>query len=58
MWFRGLNCRSCSTVLAPNVNPAQGVFIEMFITAILCMAVLMLAAEKVRIAAHLWCHSH
>ncbi|EMD31295.1 hypothetical protein CERSUDRAFT_119849 [Gelatoporia subvermispora B] len=32
--------------LAPGVNPAQGVFIEMFITAILVLAVLMLAAEK------------
>jgi len=33
-------------VLAPNVNRAQGVFIEMFITSALCLAVLMLAAEK------------
>jgi aquaporin related protein len=33
-------------VLSPNVNRAQGVFIEMFITAALCLAVLMLAAEK------------
>ena len=35
-----------STFLAPGVNLAQGVFIEMFITAALCLAVLMLAAEK------------
>jgi aquaporin related protein len=33
-------------VLSANVNRAQGVFIEMFITAALCLAVLMLAAEK------------
>lgn len=36
----------CSTVLAPDINSAQGVFIEAFITATLCLAVLMLAAEK------------
>ena len=35
-----------SPVLAPGINPAQGVFIEAFITATLCLAVLMLAAEK------------
>ena len=35
-----------SPVLAKNINLAQGVFIEMFITAALCLAVLMLAAEK------------
>ncbi|KAI0050101.1 aquaporin-like protein [Auriscalpium vulgare] len=35
-----------NTVLGPNVNKAQGVFIEMFITAALVLAVLMLAAEK------------
>ncbi|TFY59826.1 hypothetical protein EVJ58_g5535 [Rhodofomes roseus] len=34
------------TFLAPGVNPAQGVFIEMFITAALVLAVLMMAAEK------------
>ncbi|KIP08039.1 hypothetical protein PHLGIDRAFT_23768 [Phlebiopsis gigantea 11061_1 CR5-6] len=32
--------------LAPGINPAQGVFIEAFTTACLCLAVLMLAAEK------------
>ncbi|KAJ3555344.1 hypothetical protein NM688_g2627 [Phlebia brevispora] len=37
---------SYNTKLAPGVNPAQGVFIEAFITATLCLAVLMLAAEK------------
>lgn len=35
-----------STVLAPGINPAQGVFIEAFITACLCLSVLMLAVEK------------
>ena len=35
-----------SPVLAPGINPAQGVFIEAFITTTLCLAVLMLAAEK------------
>ena len=35
-----------SPVPANNINLAQGVFIEMFITAALCLAVLMLAAEK------------
>lgn len=35
-----------NTVLAGNINTAQGVFIEMFITAALCLSVLMLGAEK------------
>ncbi|CAL1716137.1 unnamed protein product [Somion occarium] len=35
-----------NTFLQPGINPAQGVFIEAFITAALVMAVLMLAAEK------------
>ncbi|KAG9316049.1 aquaporin-like protein [Chiua virens] len=35
-----------NTVLQPGVNSAQGVFIEMFTTAALVVAVLMLAAEK------------
>ena len=35
-----------STVLARDVNLAQGVFIEAFITAALVLSVLMLAAEK------------
>jgi len=35
-----------NTTLAEGVNTAQGVFIEMFITAALCLSVLMLAAEK------------
>ena len=39
----------CSTFLAPGVNPAQGVFIEAFVTSGLCLAVLMLAAEKVQL---------
>ncbi|GJE85560.1 aquaporin-like protein [Phanerochaete sordida] len=32
--------------LAPGINPAQAVWMEAFTTAILCLAVLMLAAEK------------
>ncbi|OCH92470.1 putative aquaporin 1 [Obba rivulosa] len=35
-----------NVVLAPGINAAQGVFIEMLTTAILVLAVLMLAAEK------------
>ncbi|KAH9474404.1 Aquaporin-1 [Psilocybe cubensis] len=35
-----------NTSLTPQINSAQGVFIEMFITAALVIAVLMLAAEK------------
>ncbi|KAI0688420.1 aquaporin-like protein [Cytidiella melzeri] len=35
-----------NTYPGPGVNPAQAVFIEAFITAALCLAVLMLAAEK------------
>ena len=35
-----------STFLAAGVNPAQAVFIEMFITTALVLSVLMLAAEK------------
>jgi aquaporin related protein len=35
-----------STSLHNGVNKAQGVFIEMFATSLLVMAVLMLAAEK------------
>ncbi|KAI0787741.1 aquaporin-like protein [Fomes fomentarius] len=35
-----------NTFLGPGVNRAQGVFIEMFITSALVLAVLMLAAEK------------
>lgn len=45
-WKRSEADRCDSTVLAPGINPAQGVFIEAFITAVLCLAVLMLAAEK------------
>ncbi|KAI0768789.1 aquaporin-like protein [Trametes elegans] len=37
-----------NTFLSPGVNRAQGVFIEMFITSALVLAVLMLAAEKHR----------
>ncbi|KAF8839520.1 aquaporin-like protein [Paxillus ammoniavirescens] len=37
---------SVNTFLQQGVSPAQGVFIEMFITAALVTAVLMLAAEK------------
>ncbi|KZP22634.1 aquaporin-like protein [Athelia psychrophila] len=35
-----------NNVLGTDINPAQGVFIEMFITTALVLAVLMLAAEK------------
>lgn len=34
------------TFLAPGINHAQAVFIEMFITTALVLSVLMLAAEK------------
>jgi len=37
---------SISTFLQQGTNRAQGVFIEMFITAALVISVLMLAAEK------------
>ncbi|KAH7884784.1 aquaporin-like protein [Phlebopus sp. FC_14] len=37
---------SVNTFLQQGVSPAQGVFIEMFITAALVISVLMLAAEK------------
>ncbi|KAJ7183297.1 putative aquaporin 1 [Mycena filopes] len=37
---------SVNTTLAPGTTPTQGVFIEMFITCALVIAVLMLAAEK------------
>ncbi|KAF7330187.1 Aquaporin 1 [Mycena venus] len=37
---------SVNTFLRPGTSPAQGVFIEMFITCALVIAVLMLAAEK------------
>jgi aquaporin related protein len=36
----------CSTLPGTAINSAQAVFIEMFITAALCLAVLMLGAEK------------
>ncbi|TFK50395.1 aquaporin-like protein [Heliocybe sulcata] len=35
-----------NTTLAPGINSAQGVFIEMFVTSALALSVLMLAAEK------------
>lgn len=35
-----------STHLQEGINPAQGVFIEMFVTSYLVLAVLMLAVEK------------
>lgn len=42
------NLVGVNTILAPNVNIAQGVFAEMFFTAYLVFVVLMLAAEKSR----------
>ena len=38
--------RRRSTVPGPGVNKAQAIFIEMFITSALVLAVLMLAVEK------------
>jgi len=38
-----------STSLQQGINPAQGVFIEMFVTSYLVLAVLMLAVEKHRV---------
>lgn len=38
-----------STSLQAGINPAQGVFIEMFVTCYLVLAVLMLAVEKHRV---------
>jgi len=38
-----------STSLQAGINPAQGVFIEMFVTSYLVLAVLMLAVEKHRV---------
>jgi aquaporin related protein len=35
-----------NTTLANDVTPAQGVFIEMFLTSLLVFTILMLAAEK------------
>jgi len=40
------NIRIVQTTLAPGMNSAQGVFLEMFLTAELVFTVLMLAAEK------------
>ncbi|KAJ6577559.1 putative aquaporin 1 [Mycena capillaripes] len=45
--LRGLTgSLSVNTALQPGTSPTQGVFIEMFITCALVIAVLMLAAEK------------
>lgn len=35
-----------STRLQEGINPVQGMFIEMFVTAYLILAILMLAVEK------------
>ncbi|EME84139.1 uncharacterized protein MYCFIDRAFT_100823, partial [Pseudocercospora fijiensis CIRAD86] len=40
--------RQVQTTLAPEVNVAQGLFLEMFLTSLLVFTVLMLAAEKWR----------
>ncbi|KAF7194624.1 Aquaporin-1 [Pseudocercospora fuligena] len=42
------NIRRVQTTLAPDVNVAQGLFLEMFLTSLLVFTVLMLAAEKWR----------
>ena len=46
--YLGLICCFSSTTLAPDINRTQGLFMEMFATAGLCLVVLMLAAEKHR----------
>jgi aquaporin related protein len=38
-----------STSLQVGINPVQGMFIEMFVTSFLVLAVLMLAVEKHRV---------
>ncbi|KAK3616493.1 hypothetical protein LTR56_025920 [Elasticomyces elasticus] len=40
------NIRTVQTTLTPTMSVAQGVFLEMFLTAIFIMNILMLAAEK------------
>jgi aquaporin related protein len=35
-----------NTIISPGINIAQGLFIEMFLTCLLMITVLMLAAEK------------
>lgn len=42
------NISQANTVLGPDTSIAQGVFLEMFFTALLVFVVLMLAAEKSR----------
>lgn len=44
--FRRSRMLPCSTFPGPGINKAQAVFIEMFITSFLVLAVLMLAKEK------------
>lgn len=42
----GADLSQVNTVLAPGTSTAQGLFIEMFMTAQLVFVILMLAAEK------------
>lgn len=42
----GGDLANVNTILAPGTNVAQGLFIEMFLTAELVFVILMLAAEK------------
>lgn len=44
----GADLSKVNTILAPGTSTAQGLFIEMFMTAQLVFVILMLAAEKSR----------
>lgn len=44
----GADLSKVNTILAPRTSAAQGLFIEMFMTAQLVFVILMLAAEKSR----------
>jgi len=46
MFSRGGDINAVNTILAPGTSIAQGVFIEMFLTAEMVFVVLMLAMEK------------
>src|ERR1043165_4534027 len=37
-----------ATTLAKGVSAAQGLFLEMFTTSVLCMAVIMIATERIK----------
>lgn len=44
--FMLMSCRNVRTQLGGGTSIAQGLFIEMFLTALLMLAILLLAAEK------------